>query len=379
MSADLAHVGENASASERTSRALRNRESIGAPWFQVEVFCGGFRVTVDVVNVRVRRRFERPAVVAALVVLSVACGGSHSNTAPGVAVSSSTTEASPTSAGVSAKKITRRVRVTASTRTATTVAGHTRAATAPTTIGLGGLVVPAVPPGGAAPATLPSPSPTATIPATDQPHTTTTTVKPFDPSQSIDLSGTPGVTLAQQAAAEALVRDTLRNLPRFADQSAAYAAGYRTIGDAFTGDEHWVNWAYVADRHIFDSMRPESLVYNTRVPGHPVLEAAMYMLAPGSRFTDIPALFQSPLTQFHVHNNICFAQTSDPLQKVFAGLTDSNGICPPGTTLAGNVPMLHVWIVKNPCGPFAALSGIAAGQVPPGQAPNCDTAHAGVL
>jgi len=246
-------------------------------------------------------------------------------------------------------------------------------------LALGGFVVPAVAAGGAAPATLPSPPRATTTPVTNKPHTTTTTVKPFDPSRPIDLSGTPGVTPAQQAAAEALVRDTLRDLPRFADQSAAYAAGYRTIGDGSTGDEHLVNWAYANDSDIFDSMHPESLVYNTRVSGHPVLEAAMYMLPPGSRFTNIPALFQSPLTQFHVHDNICFAQTSDPLQKVFAGLSDSNGNCPPGTTLAGNVPMLHVWIVKNPCGPFAALSGIAAGQVPAGETPNCDTAHAGVL
>jgi hypothetical protein len=216
-------------------------------------------------------------------------------------------------------------------------------------------------------------------PTTGRAHTTTTTVKPFDPSQTIDLSGTPGVTLAQQHAAESLVRNSLRDLPRFASQSAAYAAGYRTIGDGSTGDEHWVNWAYANDSGILDSLHPESLVYSTHTPGHPVLEAAMYMLPPGSRFTNIPALFQSPLTQFHVHNNICFAQTSDPLQKVFAGSTDGSGNCPSGTTLAGNVPMLHVWIVKNPCGPFAALSGIAAGQVPPGESPNCDTAHAGVL
>jgi hypothetical protein len=337
----------------------------------------GSELRFEAVNVLARCRFDRKAVVGALVVLTVACGSSHSNTARAVAVSSSTTSA-PTSVAAPAKKITRRVRSTASTRTATTVAGHARVATAPATLALRGLVVPAVPAGGAAPATLPSPSPTATTPTTDKPHTTTT-VKPFDPSQSIDLSGTPGVTPAQQAAAESLVRDTLRDLPRFADQSAAYAAGYRTIGDAFTGDEHLVNWAYVDDSDIFDSMHPESLVYNTRVPGHPVLEAAMYMLPTGSRFTDIPALFQSPLTQFHVHNNICFAETSDALQKVFAGLTDSNGNCLPGTMLAGNVPMLHVWIVKNPCGPFAALSGIAAGQVAPGETPNCDTAHAGVL
>jgi len=297
-----------------------------------------------------------------------------------VAGSSTTTDASPTSVVAPATKVARKVRSTASTRpTATTVAGRVQVVTVPST-GSVGLVIPAVAPGGAAPATLPAPPPTnapVTTPATGR--ATTTTVKPFDPSQPVDLSGTPGVSPAQQAAAEALVRDTLRDLPRFASQSAAYAAGYRTIGDAFTGDEHWVNWAYANDSDILDALHPESLVYNTRDPGHPVLEAAMYMLPPGSRFTDIPPLFQSPLTQFHVHDNICFAQTADPLQKVFAGLTDSNGDCPAGETLAGNTPMLHVWIVKNPCGPFAALQGIGAGQVPPGETQNCDTAHSGVL
>jgi hypothetical protein len=235
------------------------------------------------------------------------------------------------------------------------------------------LVVPAVPAGGAAPAPVPN------APAATGGSHSPTTVKPYDPADGIDLSGTPGVTPAQQAAAEALLRATLRDLPRFASQSAAYAAGYRTIGDGITGDEHLVNWSYADDKDIFDSKHPESLVYDTRTPGHPVLEAAMYMLPPGSRWTDIPPLFRNALTQFHVHNNICFAQTKDPLQKVFGGFTDGDGNCPAGTTLAGNVPMLHVWIVKNPCGPFAALSGIAAGQVPPGEGPNCDTAHAGVL
>ena len=29
--------------------------------------------------------------------------------------------------------------------------------------------------------------------------------------------------------------------------------------------------------------------------------------------------------------------------------------------------MIHVWITQNPCGPFAALEGVGAGQVLPGQ------------
>ncbi len=37
--------------------------------------------------------------------------------------------------------------------------------------------------------------------------------------------------------------------------------------------------------------------------------------------------------------------------------------------------MIHVWIRKNPCGPFAALEGVGAGEVAPGETKLCDTAH----
>jgi len=63
------------------------------------------------------------------------------------------------------------------------------------------------------------------------------------------------------------------------------------------------------------------------------------------------------------------------VQKVVSSLTSVDAQCPPGTEKAGNTPMLHVWIVPNPCGPFAALEGIGAGQVAPGQTRLCDTAH----
>jgi hypothetical protein len=309
------------------------------------------------------------ALIGALTLVAAACGGS-SHRANSAVVTATTAAPAATTVAVPAGASTRPTRT--APKATTTKNGSTSPTTTHKSSALG--VVAAVPPGGAAPADV-------SIASAGAPgHSSSpTTVKPFDPSQQIDLSGTPGVTAEQQHAAEALLRDTLRDLPRFASQSGAYAAGYRTIGDASTGDEHWVNWAYAKDSDILDSQHPESLVYDTRTPGHPVLEAAMYMLPPGSKWTDIPLVYRNALMQFHVHNNICFAQTSDPLQMVFAGLRNGDGDCPPGTTLAGNVPMIHAWIVKNPCGPFAALSGIAAGQVPAGQTPNCDTAHAGVL
>jgi hypothetical protein len=199
----------------------------------------------------------------------------------------------------------------------------------------------------------------------------------YNPSQ-IDLSGTPGETLAQQHAAEQLVRETLKDLPRYATEQAAYNAGFRSIGDAFTGDEHMINWSYINDNHVLDPMFPESLVYDTR-NGTPTLEAAMFMLSLGQRYSNIPPLFSGPLTQWHIHNNLCFRDLGGtPDQKLVGGLTDNQGNCPPGQAKSVPVPMIHVWIVRNPCGPFAALEGIGAGQTQSGQR-NCDSGHAGVL
>jgi hypothetical protein len=203
---------------------------------------------------------------------------------------------------------------------------------------------------------------------------TTTTLekpKPFDPTKPIDLGGTPGVTPAEQHRAEALLRATLVDIRKFATPAEAMAAGYRSIGDAATGDEHYVKWSNVDDGHILDPTRPESLVYENR-NGTQQIAAAMYMLPFGSRFTDAPDV-GGALTQWHVHEDLCL--TNDPNQKFLAGFVAINGKCAAGTSKAGAMPMLHVWVVPNACGPFAALEGVGAGQVPTGQTRLCDTAH----
>jgi hypothetical protein len=201
---------------------------------------------------------------------------------------------------------------------------------------------------------------------------TTEAPKPFDPSKPIDLGGEAGVTKAEQHRAEALLRATIADLKKYETPNLAFLAGYRSIGDGLTGDEHFVKWSYVNDGHILDPNRPESLVYEVR-NGKQEVAAAMYMLPLGSRFSDVPDV-GGALTQWHVHDNLCL--TNDPQQKIVAGLTTAQGGCAPGTSKAGNTPMLHVWVVPNACGPFAALEGIGAGQVAPGQTRLCDTAHA---
>ena len=54
------------------------------------------------------------------------------------------------------------------------------------------------------------------------------------------MSGVEGVSVEQELRATKLIEDTFRELPRFADTADALAAGYVSIGDEGTGDEHFI-------------------------------------------------------------------------------------------------------------------------------------------
>lgn len=197
---------------------------------------------------------------------------------------------------------------------------------------------------------------------------------PYDPAR-IDLSGVPGVTPQEQARAEHLVAITVARLPQWADPATALAAGYHSIGDGVTGFEHYINWSYINDDKILNPDFPESLVYRVS-GGTKTLVAAMYMLRPGSTLDDVPDI-GGPLTQWHIHDNLCF--TADPQAPRVAGLTDANGNCRSPLVKLPPVPMIHVWLVPQVCGPFAALEGIGGGQIKPGQQRLCDTVHSNTL
>jgi hypothetical protein len=143
---------------------------------------------------------------------------------------------------------------------------------------------------------------------------------PYDPALPIDLGGTDGVTPAQQAEAENLIAVTLSRLPQWADSAVAEAAGFRSIGDDFTGHEHLVNDAFLDDGVILDPDRPESLVYDTS-SGERRLVAAMYMLQRGTPLEDVPD-FGGALVQWHTHEDLCYNA-----EGLVRGTTDAAGNC----------------------------------------------------
>jgi hypothetical protein len=204
-----------------------------------------------------------------------------------------------------------------------------------------------------------------TVPATNSPATTAASAivnwpRPWDPSQPIDVSGVPGVTPDEQARATKLIEDSLKYLPKYADPAAAIADGYASIGDAVTGDEHYIKTSLVEDDVMLDATQPESLVY--KVDGDKrILAGAMYIAS--ARPTDDPSLlaFAGPLMQWHNHGNLCWSIGPDGNPRV-VGITDASGHCAVGVNTGGQNPMVHVWITPHPCGVFAALEGVGAGQ-----------------
>lgn len=194
---------------------------------------------------------------------------------------------------------------------------------------------------------------------------------PYDPGKPIDLGGVEGVSPEQQARAENLIAVTLARLPQFADVTTLEAKGYHSINDAMTGHEHYINWALVNDGRELDPDYPEALVFEM-VDGKKTLVSAMFMAEGEVELDEVPDV-GGALTQWHIHDNLCYT-ASDPPRV--AGLTIGDGICPQGLrTLGKPRPMIHVWIRAHKCGPFAALDGVGAGQVKEGETTLCDTAH----
>ena len=169
----------------------------------------------------------------------------------------------------------------------------------------------------------------------------------------IRLPQVDGVTDTQKLAAATLIRDTKDALGKFATVEAVLAAGFVSIGDAFTGHEHFVHRDYLANATTLDPNEPESLVFKVNADGTKTLASAMYILPPGKTMADVPDI-AGAMTQWHDHQNLCWDDTGTRLAGVLR-----NGKCVPGGTFRPTPPMLHVWVTEHPCGPFAGIEGSA--------------------
>jgi len=202
----------------------------------------------------------------------------------------------------------------------------------------------------------------------------TTPPVPYTGTLPVDLGGVPGVSDAEVAEAEALVTAAIVKLPQFADVDKDIAMGYKSIQDGSSGWEHFIKWQLIADGRVLDPDYPESLVFQVNpATGERTLAAAMFMAELGTTLDTVPKT-GGALVQWHVHDNLCFQGEAGSWRV--AGVTRADGTCRPGTVkLSGGVPMVHVWITPNACGPFASLEGIGAGQLRPGEERLCDHAH----
>jgi hypothetical protein len=163
----------------------------------------------------------------------------------------------------------------------------------------------------------------------------------------------PRLTPDQREAARQLIDDTVAGMVRFPDLDAVIADGYLSIGDGITGFEHFVNPAYIGDGVELDPDRIESIVARVNPDGTKDIVSAMYLMSPGSTMDDVPDI-AGPLTLWHDHQDLCWEGI-----RVVARV-GPDGTCPRGV-FRGTAPMLHVWLVPHPCGPFAGLEGHGGG------------------
>jgi hypothetical protein len=192
----------------------------------------------------------------------------------------------------------------------------------------------------------------------------------------IDLTGVSGVTKQQAKVAKQLLVSTIKTIPQWSDPAAATAAGFQSIGDGLTGEEHFLHWDWINDNDIFDPQHPESLVYHVdRATGKKQLEAAMYILPEKYTLQNPPKKYTSNLVQYHEHDNLCFTAATATAGPQVRGLTRADGTC--GTMFGQQLTkfnpniQVHVWIRANECGPFASLLGVGAGQIKSGTQRSC--------
>jgi hypothetical protein len=146
-----------------------------------------------------------------------------------------------------------------------------------------------------------------------------------------------------------LIARTEGALPAFADPSQLEALGFIDFGvTAPGGYDHFINWEWVDDEHILDPEHPESLVFqrtwnDATQQTEYRLVSAMFLLPSQYDMSNIPEDL-AWLPGWHNHADVCVNDGG-----TFAGFSGLGGQCAVGRPF-DKPPMMHVWIVDNPCG-----------------------------
>ena len=112
-------------------------------------------------------------------------------------------------------------------------------------------------------------------------------------------------------------------------------------------DIHYVNPGYALDDVQLDPDRPEFLLFLDTPAGKRL--AAFMFLARGPE--DHGAQVGGPMTLWHYHawaDPVCLLE-----RRIVVGLSNASGQCADGVPVTRSPEMMHVWLVKNPGGPFA--------------------------
>jgi hypothetical protein len=159
------------------------------------------------------------------------------------------------------------------------------------------------------------------------------------------LQATNDVATPDQALAAAQLYSAVATaIAPYRDWHMAWAAGYRPGPQQNMPSTHWINQRYVDAGYVMDPRHPQGLVYANSKHG-PVLLGAMFQMQHIGQFGPDPG---GPLTAWHQHQNICFTTFGFEFS-----LMTPTATCPIGSIDISVPPMLHVWIVDNPGGPFA--------------------------
>lgn len=196
-----------------------------------------------------------------------------------------------------------------------------------------------------------------------------------DGSPYLKLNQMSGVSMEEQREAETLLRETRLAAAQYSDVNKMKALGYKQLEPfPVNGYLHYINVGLVKDESILDPQKPESLLYSVDLfTEEHKLVAIMYML--GAEWVDKPLpSIGGELIPWHAHLDVCATITPEDGVNAIASIGDSED-CAIGSRVEAH-PMMHVWVVPHPCGPFADSSAINSTNRLKGKVA-CDKSHGG--